>query len=154
MKKTQFILSLIFIFLVSISYAQDVNYKNKTYTVKGKSIYLAKENITEKLNEDAKKEIFLANKINVDKAKKIAKDEKKLKQAEKKAKKVEKALKTKAKAQNSLKKAKKKLNNAIKKHQSFKIKGDLSPNDSKKWLSKIEKYKNNVEKAEKRLAKS
>ena len=64
MKKTQFLLTLIFFFLVTISYAQDVVYKNKTYTIKGESIYLSKVDVTKTLNQDMVNNIFAFHKMN------------------------------------------------------------------------------------------
>jgi hypothetical protein len=154
MKKTQFLLTLIFFFLVTISYAQDVVYKNKTYTIKGESIYLSKVDVTKTLNQDMVNNIFAFHKMNEEKKVVIKKVEKEKKTAEKNRKKAEKALKKKVKAQKKLNKANDKLKNAIKKQENLKKKGDLSPNDEKKWLLKIEKLKKKTTKAEKIFRKS
>jgi hypothetical protein len=154
MKKIQLSFTLILLFLVSISYAQDVVYKNKTYTIKGESIYLLKKEVTTTLSEEMKQDIFAFHKINEAKEIEIEKAEKEKKLAEKKMKKAEKALKNKVKAQKRLKKANSKLKSAIKKHQTLKKKGDISPNDEKKWLQKIEKLKNKITKSEKNFSKA
>jgi len=154
MKKIQFLSTLLLLFLVSISYAQDVVYKDKTYTVKGKSIYLDKQEVTATLSEAIKQDIFAFHKINIAKEIEVEKAEKEKKLAEKKMKKAEKALKNKVKAQKRLKKANSKLKSAIKKHQTLKKKGDISPNDEKKWLRKIEKLKKKITKSEKSFNKA
>jgi glycyl-tRNA synthetase alpha subunit len=154
MKKIQFLSTLLLLFLVSISYAQDVVYKDKTYTVKGKSIYLAKKEVTTTLSEEMKQDIFAFRKINEAKELEVEKAENEKKLAEKKMKKAEKALKNKVKAQKKLKKANSKLKAAIKKHQTLKKKGDISPNDEKKWLRKIEKLKKKITKSEKSFNKA
>ncbi|WP_170062854.1 hypothetical protein [Polaribacter butkevichii] len=154
MKKTQFLFTLIFIFLVTISYAQDVEYKNKTYTVKRESIYLAKVDVTKTLAPEMVNEIFAIHTTNEEKIKAAKKAEKEKKASEKKVKKAEKALKNKVKAQKKLSKANDKLKSGIKKYNKLKKNGDLSPNDNKKWLGKIEKLKKNVTKAEKSFKKA
>ncbi len=154
MKKIQFLFTLIFIFLVTISYAQDVVYKDKTYTIKKKSIYLDKVDVTQTLKPEMVNEIFAIHTINEEKIKAAKKAEKEKKAAEKKVKKAEKALKSKVKAQKKLIKANDKLKSGIKKYNKLKKSGDLSPNDNQKWLSKIEKLKKNVTKAEKNFKKS
>ena len=154
MKKTQSLLTLIFLFLVTISYAQEVVYKDTTYTVKRKSIYLAKVDVTKTLNPEKVNEIFAIHKINEDKIDAIKKAAKEKKASEKKLKKAEKALKNKVKAQKKLSKANDNLKSGIKKFNKLKKKGDLSPNDNQKWLEKIEKLKKKVAKAEKNFKKS
>ena len=154
MKKTQFLFTLIFIFLVTISYAQDVIYKDTTYTVKKEAIYLAKVDVTKTLKPEMVNEIFAIHTINEEKIKAAKQAEKEKKAAEKKIKKAEKALKKKEKSKKNLGKANDKLKNAIKKHKSLKNKGDLSPNDERKWLSKIQKLKKKVTKAEKNFSRA
>ncbi|WP_233270017.1 glycine--tRNA ligase subunit alpha [Polaribacter sp. L3A8] len=154
MKKTQFLFTLIFIFLVTISYAQNVVYKDTTYTVKRKSIYLAKVDVTKTLKPEKVNEIFAIHKINEERIEAAKKAKKEKKASEKKVKKAEKALKKKVKAQKNLSKANDKLKSGIKKYNNLKENGDLSPNDNKKWLGKIEKLKKNVTKAEKNFKKS
>jgi len=161
MKKSQILILLISFFFATTSFAQDVVYKDKTYTIKKKSIYLAKEDVTQTLKPEMVNEIFAIHTINeerIEAAKKAEKEkkaaEKEAKKAEKAIKKKEKALKKKEKALDKLNKAKEKLQSGIKKHSSLKKKGDLSPNDDQKWLEKIEKLKKNVTKAEKKFKKS
>jgi hypothetical protein len=154
MKKIQFLFTLIFIFLVTISYAQEVVHKDKTYTIKKESIYLAKEDVTKTLSPEMVNEIFAIHTVNEAKIKAAKQAEKEKKAAEKKVKKAEKALKKKEKAQKNLVKANDKLKNAIKKHKNLKKKGDLSPNDERKWLSKIQKLKKKVTKAEKNFSRA
>lgn len=154
MKKSQILILLISFFFATISYAQEVVYNGKTYTVKRKSIYLAKANVTETLKPEMVTEIFAIHKINEERIEVAKKAEKEKKTAEKKAKKAEKALKSKVKAQKKLSKANEKLKSGIKKFNKLKEKGDLSPNDNQKWLDKIEKLKNKVTKAEKNFKKS
>ena len=154
MKKTQSLLVLIFLFLAATSYAQEVIYKDTTYTVKRKSIYLAKVDVTKTLKPEKVNEIFAIHKINEDIIEAAKKAEKEKKATQKKLKKAEKALKSKIKAQKKLSKANDKLDSGIKKYNKLKKKGDLSPNDDQKWLDKIAKLKKNVTKAEKNFKKS
>ena len=154
MKKGQFLLTLILFFLVTISYAQDVIYKDTTYTVKRKSIYLEKVDVSKTLKPEKVTKIFAIHKINEDKIKAEKKAVKEKKATEKRIKKAEKALKNKVKAQKKLSKANDKLKSSIKKYNKLKKNGDLSPNASKKWLGKIEKLKKNVTKAEKNFKKA
>ncbi|WP_218598291.1 glycine--tRNA ligase subunit alpha [Polaribacter sp. NJDZ03] len=154
MKKIQSLLILISLFLAATSYAQEVVYKDTTYTVKRKSIYLSKIDVTKTLKPEKVNEIFAIHKINEDKIDAIKKTAKEKKASEKKLKKAEKALKNKVKAQKKLSKANDNLKSGIKKFNKLKKKGDLSPNDNQKWLEKIEKLKKKVAKAEKNFKKS
>ena len=72
-------------------------------------------------------------------------------QAEKEQKKKEKKLKAKEKAIINHKEAKKKLKKTEEKYQKLKELGELSPNDEAEWLEKIEKLKEKLAKAEKKV---
>ena len=66
-------------------------------------------------------------------------------------KKAEKELKKKEKLQKNYKKAQDNLKKAQKKYEKIKKKGKLSPEDEGKWLEKIEKLTEKVDKAKGKL---
>lgn len=83
--------------------------------------------------------------------KEVKKEERKQEKAEKEQKQKEKELKAKEKAIKNHKEAKKKLKNTETKYKKLKEKGELSPNDEAEWLEKIEKLKEKLAKAEKKV---
>lgn len=83
--------------------------------------------------------------------KEVKKEERKQEKAEKEQKQKEKELKAKEKAIKNHKEAKKKLKNTETKYKKLKEKGELSPNDEAEWLEKIEKLKEKLAKAKKKV---
>jgi len=158
------IILLAFTFSISIN-AQEVVKDGKTYEVKKEKIFLDGKEVTETLSIEDKTEIMkLASRISEKmklqekaekEAKKLEKETKKAEKAQKKAekeqKRAEKALKKKEKAQSKFEKAGKKYKAAQKKYEKLKKKGKLSPQDEVKWLEKLEKLKENLDKAKRKL---
>ncbi len=140
------------------SFAQEVKQGEKTYEVKKEKIFLNGEDVTETLSTEEKEVIFKEAAIISEKLKKAEKAqkaaeklEKEKKKAEKAQKKAEKALKKKEKLQKNYKKAQDNLKKAQKKYEKLKKKGKLSPVDEGKWLDKIEKLTEKVDKAKRKL---
>lgn len=146
-------------------FAQEVKKGEKTYEVKKEKIFLNGEDVTTTLSVEEKEVIFkeaavISEKLkkaeNAQKtAQKLEKEKKKAEKAQKKAekaqKKAEKALKKKEKLQKNYKKAQDNLKKAQKKYEKLKKKGKLSPVDEGKWLDKIEKLTEKVDKAKRKL---
>jgi membrane carboxypeptidase/penicillin-binding protein len=138
--------------------AQQVISNGVAYEVKGKAIFKDGVDVTETLSVEQQKEI----KSTLDKKlKEASKAEKAIKKAEKEAKKAEKAqkraekdLKLKQKAQDRFERASKNLSKNQEKYEKLKRKGKLSPNDEIKWLKKLEDYKEDLDKAKKKLERS
>lgn len=145
--------------------AQDINFNGVNYEIKKDRIFKDSIDVTDTLSVEDKAKIREAfnkkmTKIReaeetqnrIEKAEKEQKNaEKDQKRAEKKQKKAEKELKKRQKAQSNFDKSTKKHKEAINKYEKLKNKGKLSPEDEKKWLEKIEKYKEASVKAKKRL---
>ncbi|MGC1633589.1 MAG: hypothetical protein WA749_15880 [Gelidibacter sp.] len=135
--------------------AQNVIKDGKVYEVKGKSIFHEGEDITLSLLTGEKADILKTHKNLVKEAKAAEKAKKRAEKArkdtEKAKKKAEKALKQKQKAQDQVNKASRKFDQQQDKYQKLKNSGKLSPNDDAKWLKKLNKYKNNLEKARTKL---
>jgi len=158
------IILLAFTFSISIN-AQEVVKDGKTYEVKKEKIFLDGKEVTETLSIEDKTEIMkqasrISEKMKLQEkaekeAKKLEKETKKAEKAQKKAekeqKRAEKALKKKEKAQSKFEKAGKKYKAAQKKYEKLKKKGKLSPQDEVKWLEKLEKLKENLDKAKRKL---
>lgn len=149
---------LLFLTLTFNAQAQDINFNGTTYKIKGKTILKEGVDITNTLTAEEQTGIWEAFKQQeaLEKERKAAekaikKAEKEQKQAEKRQKKAEKALKAKEKAQDRFEDANDDYNKAVKKYEKLKKKGKLSPNDEAKWLEKIEKYKETIEKTKKKL---
>lgn len=96
----------------------------------------------------------VTNEIPILKTNSKKENEKALKKAQKAQKKAEKELKAKQRAQDNFEKATKKLEQNQTKYEKLKNKGKLSPNDEEKWLKSLNKYKKEVESAQKKLFKS
>ncbi|WP_426432214.1 hypothetical protein ACPX19_06480 [Winogradskyella sp. HB-48] len=147
------------------SFAQTVEKDGKTYEVKKEKIFLDGNEVTETLSLEEKEAILkqaatINEKLKVDEkaqkaAEKLEKEAKKAEKAQKKAekaqKKAEKALKKKEKLQKSYENAQNDFKKAQKKYEKLKKKGKLSPVDETKWLEKIEKLSEKVEKAKRKL---
>ena len=166
MKNVVRILLIIGLMLKGLSiYAQDIKINDEVYQVKKDVIFKNGVDVTNTLSEEEKSKIFAAfNKQQqqiaeadrvqkkLEKAEKEQKRaEKEQRRAEKKQKKAEKALKQREKAQANFDNATKKHKAAINKYEKLIKKGKLSPEDEAKWLEKIEKYKDNIAKAKKKL---
>lgn len=127
----------------------------EVYEVNGKAILKNGENVTESLDKKDRSDIFNLRDNQVktrDRAEKVqAQAEKALKDAEKAQKNAEKELKAKQDAQENFEKASKKLNDAQQKYERLKSKGDLSPNDEKKWMKDIKDLTEDVAKYKKRM---
>ena len=171
LKKYTFLIIVLIVFQASAQ----VSYNNQTYKVKGSKIYIDNEEVTSKLSEIEKEQIYILKEdaINADKiARKIEKVEdkrkddlkaaekaknkleKKHKKSEKALKKHKKELKNKAKAQKKYSKAEAKLEDLEKKYTKLKRKGKLSVDEETKYLDKIESYKKKLAKAKKKLRKT
>ncbi len=133
--------------------AQNIVVNGQEYQVKGETILEDKIDVTEKLSLEERESIFKTIESKIEKEKQEAgkKVEKELEKAKKEQKKAEKELKSREKAQSKFDKADKKHKQAFEKYEKLKKKGKLSPQDEKKWLSKIEKLKVNHEKARQKL---
>lgn len=167
-KQMKYILVVLFLGFGWFSNAQVVEREGKKYVVKKDKILLDGNDVTAtfSVEEQAKiraefskleEEIKLKKKEEerLEKAEKERKKaEKAQKKAEKEQKKAEKALKQKEKAQSDYNKAIKDLEQAQSKFERLKNKGKLSPNDEAKWLEKIQKLNEKIEKAEKKLKRS
>ena len=138
--------------------AQEVNFKDTTYKIKGKNILQEGADVTTTLSAEDQAGIWEA--FNKQKAldKERAKAEKALKnaekeqkKAEKKQKKAEKELKAREKAQSRFEDANEDYKDGLAKYERLKEKGKLSPNDEAKWVKKIEGLKEDIEKAKKKL---
>ncbi|MBP0904803.1 hypothetical protein ACFSKN_13115 [Mariniflexile gromovii] len=148
---------LLFIFCISLN-AQEVNFKDTTYKIKGKTILQDGVDVTTTLSVEDQAGVWEA--FNKQKAldkereaaeKAIKKAEKEQKAAEKKQKKAEKELKAKEKAQSKFEDANDDYKKAVAKYEKLSKKGKLSPNDEAKWLEKIQDLKEDIEKAKRKL---
>lgn len=156
MKKLIF--SFLLLLVATVLSAQEVNHKNKVYKVKGDKIYNQVKDVTETLHTDEKVLIFdQAKKVNnkekelkaIDKKQKQA--EKNQKKAEKKQKLAEKELKKQQQAQKKYLKNERDYTKSVNKYNKLKRKGKLSPVAEVNWLEKIEKQRERLEKAKKKL---
>ncbi|WP_243473694.1 hypothetical protein [Winogradskyella sp. MH6] len=161
--KNYIILLLLAFYLTGFS--QEVKKGEKTYEVKKEKIFLNGEDVTATLSTEEKEVIFKEASVISEKlkqaekaekeAKKLEKEKRKAEKSQKKAekaqKKAEKALKKKEKLQKNYKKAQDNLKKAQKKYEKLKKKGKLSPVDEGKWLDKIEKLTEKVDKAKGKL---
>ncbi|WP_157358348.1 hypothetical protein [Winogradskyella sp. J14-2] len=159
-----FTLLLFFVFSIS-GFSQKIEKEGKVYDVKNEKIYLNGKDITQTLHPEHKDAILeqaqainAKNKAKKDtekETKKLEKEKKKAEKGQKKAekaqKKAEKALKKSEKLQKNYKKAQDHLKKAQKKYEKLKKKGKLSPVDEAKWLDKIEKLTQKVDKAKGKL---
>ncbi|MFG6686950.1 hypothetical protein ACGK9U_10235 [Mariniflexile sp. HNIBRBA6329] len=148
---------LLFIFSISLN-AQEVNFKDTTYKIKGKTILQDGVDVTTTLSVEDQAGVWEAfnkekalDKERKDGEKAIKKAEKEQKAAEKKQKKAEKELKAKEKAQSKFEDANDDHADAVKKYEKLKKKGKLSPNDEEKHLEKIKDLKEDIEKAKRKL---
>lgn len=153
------IFTTILLFILSIGLnAQEVNFKDTTYKIKGKTILQDGVDVTSTLSvEDQEGVLEVLNKQKAleeerektEKAMKKAENEQK--SAEKKQKKAEKELKRKEKAHFKFQDAYDDHADAIKKYEKLKKKGKLSPNDEEKHLEKIKNLKEGIEKSKRKL---
>ena len=141
--------------------AQEVEFNGATYLVKGKSIFQGETDVTNTLSVE--QQIAIKAALNNQEAiakqaqeaeKQIKKAEKNQRKTEKKLKKAEKELRHKKRAQAYFDKSGERYDDAVKKYNKLKRKGELSPKDEAKWLSKIEDLKKEHQKAERRLRRS
>ncbi len=177
----KFLVVIVLIFAMTLSaQAQEVDYNGTTYKVKGKSISQNGADVTGSLSvneqigirealrqqkaideqQQKAEKALIAERKRADKAldeerkraeRVVKKAENDLKTAEKKQKKAEKELKARDKAQSNYKKAGDKYNDAINKYEKLKRKGKLSPNDEAKWLEKIDRLNEDIDKAKRKL---
>lgn len=162
----------LFLGLGLFTQAQGVEYDGLKYEVKGDLIFKDGKDVTQTLSLETKNQIKTAldNRLRSEKVadeirekqkdaekslkkaeraqKKAEKDQKK---AEKAQKRVEKELKAQQKTQNNFQKASRRLEQNQTKYEKLKRKGKLSPNDDERWLNKLEKYRENLEDAKKKL---
>ena len=138
--------------------AQEVMKDGKIYEVKKGKIYLEDKDVTETFSPEERaamvsklKANTKSDKVKEKQAKRVKKAEKAAKKAEKKQKKAEKALKKKKKAKASRDKYQAKLQKTQNKYERLKSKGKLSPVAEEKMLKKIEKLKEGLAKAERKL---
>lgn len=152
-----------FFFAVSglIVNGQEVLMDGKRYEVKKDIIYLDGKDVTSTLTIEEQtvirmrfRELSEKQKIKEKLEKKAIKAERAQKRTEKKLKKAEKELRKKEKAQDEYDKAAKKLKDTEEKYRKLKRKDKLSPEDEAKWLQKIEKYTESLNKAKNRLKRS
>lgn len=146
---------LVFLIVSCGSSERVITEDGKVYEVKGNSITMNGEDVSESLTEERRVEIetVLNNKRSAEKeAEKLQKElddkqrelEKAQKEAEKKQDEIEekqKAIEEKIKAQEEARedylKAKKRLENKKEKYERLKSKGKLSPRDEEKWQEKL-----------------
>jgi len=177
----KFLVVLVLFFGITLStQAQEVNFNEKIYKVKGKAISQNGADVTASLSvneqigirealrqqkaiddqQQKAEKALMADRKRADKAldeerkraeKVVKKAESDLKNAEKKQKKAEKELKARDKAQSNYEKAGNKYNDAIEKYEKLKRKGKLSPNDEAKWLEKIDNLNKDIDKARRKL---
>ncbi|WP_439150981.1 hypothetical protein [Winogradskyella sp.] len=154
----KYYITLLFLSVSLNSFAQKVEKDGKVYEVKKEKVFLNGEGVTETLDAEIKEYVLkevtaISNKMKMQqKAEKEAKKlEKEKKKAEKAQKRAEKELKKKEKLQRNFDKAKSNLEKAQKKYERLKKKGKLSPVDEGKWLEKIAKLTERLEKAQKRV---
>ncbi|MEO1030293.1 MAG: hypothetical protein AAFX55_02755 [Bacteroidota bacterium] len=161
----KFFMTILFVAFSLCSFAQKVEKDGRIYEVKKERIFLNGEDVTDRLNAEKRSTILKeatmvsdkmkleekARKAERKKEKKAKKLEKEVKKAEKEQKRVEKALRKEQKLKGNYKKAQDKLAKAQKKYGKLKKKGKLSPIDESKWLEKIEKLTEKVEKAKRKL---
>lgn len=152
--------------------AQSILHKGQKYEVQNEIILINGEDVTQTLSKQERKAIYIKynreaeslkkrvnQNIQLDKAKKkeekkLKKSEKQQKKAEKKQKKAEKEVKLKEKAKKNFEKAERIYEKSQKKFNKLKSKGKLSTEDETKWLKKLEKQKEQIAKAKKKLKKS
>lgn len=161
----RFLMIVLFLGFGLLVNAQDISFNGIDYEIKKGRIFKGDIDVTDTLSIEEKQQITAAfdkKMIKIEEAeetqKRIGKAEKEQKnaekdqkRAEKKRKKAEKELKKRQKAQSNFDKSIKKHKDALDKYEKLKKKGKLSPVDEQKWLEKIAKYKENSEKAKKRL---
>lgn len=158
MKNLNILFTIACLLFTSLLSAQQIEFKGKKYQVKGDIILLDGVDVTNSfttaqqitLQNKLKNKIILEKKI-----KKAEKAEKKAvskqKKAEKKQKHAEKDLNKRVKIQKNYEISKKKYKQSQKKYKKLKNRGKLSLEDESKWLNKIEKSKERMNKNEKRL---
>lgn len=159
MKPLQIVMITLFLCVVNIGLAQEVQHNKQTFYVSGNFVFNAGENVTETLSLDDKKAIFSKLKANEKaKEKAIAKAEKKARAAEKKLKQSEKALKkeqklirAKEKAQSQLKRVQSDLEKEQKKFDRLKRKDKLTPESTFKFEQRILKLNEKIRRAQLKL---
>ena len=158
MKTLKVFLTAIFLFAITVSFAQKVDYNGTTYRVKGNTIFMGKSDITSTLSPEEQANIKnrLSEQIIADKKLKEAekaqkKAEKSQRKAEKKQKDAEKEIKKAEKAKKRYTDAQDKYEKELKKHQKLQEKGKLSPQDEIKWQKKLESLKSKIDKLKRKL---
>lgn len=156
------IITLIAAFIISVFslvQAQKIDYQGKKYEVKGASIFLDKQDVTNILSYEDQINIKnalnekLANEKIRESEKAQKKAEKELKKSEKARKKAENELKRKVKAQNDLTNSQKKFKSATKKYEKLKSRGKLSIEEDLKWQQKLEKLHKDIKNDKNKLKK-
>ena len=154
----RFFIIVLFLGFGFIVNAQDINYNGVDYEIKKDRIFKDSIDVTDTLPVEEKVNIKVAldeklAKLNEVEAaeEKMKKAEKAQKNAERKQKKAENELAKREKVQSNFDRAVKKYEDAIAKYEKLKSRGKISPVDDVKWLDKIEKYKDAIAKAKKKL---
>ena len=155
------ILTISLFLMANMILAQKISHEGKDYHIKGDKIFMNGVEITNDLSPLERNVLKTKLKLKLSdekKAKKLEKERKtaiqKQKKAEKKQKKAEKELKQMQNAQDNFESAQKKYEQAQRKYEKLKKKGKLSPEDEVKWLDKIDRLRENVDKRERRLKKT
>lgn len=158
MKTLKVFLTTVLLFVITLSFAQKVDYNGATYWVKGDAIFMGESDITSTLSieEQANIKNRLSEQILADEKLKTAekaqnkaekaqrKAEKKQKAAEREIRKAEKAKKNYANSENKYKKE-------LKRYQKLQDKGKLSPEDEIKWQNKLDGLKSKIERLKRKL---
>lgn len=154
----KFLTTILIFALCFFTNAQEINLNGTPYKVKGKAILQDGVDVTATLSAEQQTAVFeaLSKEQALEKERKAAekalkKAENEQKRAEKKQKKAEKELKAKEKAKSNYDKVTSKYNKAVEKHEKLKNKGKLSPVDEAKSLKNVQKLKEAIEKAKKKL---
>lgn len=158
MRLIKLFITIIFLFGVTISQAQKIEYNGVNYVVKKNAIFMDGNDITNTLSLEEQVNIknALSQKILTDKKLKEAekaqkKAEKAQKKAEKAQKKAENEIKKKEKAKKKYSDAQKRYEKELKRHEKLRNKGKLSPEEEIKWQKKLDGLQNKIEKAKRKM---
>ena len=151
MKKLNIVLTTILLLTATIIQAQKVDYYGVDYTLKGKSIYMDKVDVTSTLSR--KEQANIKDKLNeqILAEKNLMKVEKQRKADEKEQIKAEKEIKSKARAQGDYGDAQEKYKKELKRRNELRDKGKLSPKEEEKWAKKLRNYDKKTKKIKARL---
>ena len=151
MKTLKLFLTTIFLFAITISFAQKVDYNGTIYTVKRNAIFMGKSDVTSTLSPEEQVNIKnrLSKQISADKKLKTAKKaQKKAEKAQNRAKKRQRAAEKKIKTYAD---AKNKYERGLKKYQKLQKKGKVSSEDEVKWQKKLKGLKIKLEKLKRKM---